>query len=45
MATNNSIMLAERTDELLCRVRSQCFFSTEEVVILLEDANILAVEV
>src|SRR5918993_941597 len=31
MAINNSIMLAERTDELLNRGRSQGFLSTEEV--------------
>ncbi len=45
MATNNSIMLAERTDELLNRGRSQGFLSTEEVADLLQEGDLSAVEV
>jgi RNA polymerase primary sigma factor len=45
MATNNSIMLAERTDELLNRGRSQGFLSTEEVANLLQEGDLSAVEV
>src|SRR5918997_5671887 len=45
MATNNSIMLAERTDELLNRGRSQGFLSTEDVADLLQEGDLSAVEV
>ena len=45
MATNNSIMLAERTDDLLNRGRSQGFLSTEEVANLLQEGDLSAVEV
>ncbi len=45
MATNNPIMLAERTDELLNRGRSQGFLSTEEVANLLQEGDLSAVEV
>ncbi len=45
MATDNSIMLAERTDELLNRGRSQGFLSTEEVANLLQEGDLSAVEV
>jgi RNA polymerase primary sigma factor len=45
MAINNSIMLAERTDELLNRGRSQGFLSTEEVANLLQEGDLSAVEV
>src|SRR5919107_600771 len=45
MATQNSMMLAERTDELLSRGRSQGFLSTEEVVNLLQEGDLSAAEV
>src|SRR5918992_595496 len=45
MAINNSIMLAERTDELLNRGRSQGFLSTEEVANLLQEGDLSALEV
>ncbi len=45
MATDNSIMLAERTDELLNRGRSQGFLSTEEVVSLMQEGDLSALEV
>src|SRR5215212_1904771 len=45
MATQNSMMLAERTDELLSRGRSQGFLSTEEVANLLQEGDLSAVEV
>src|SRR5687768_10701397 len=45
MATQNSMMLAERTDELLNRGRSQGFLSTEEVANLLQEGDLSAVEV
>ena len=45
MATQNSMMLAERTDELLNRGRSQGFLSTEEVANLVQEGDLSAVEV
>ncbi|MDQ4043288.1 MAG: sigma-70 family RNA polymerase sigma factor [Actinomycetota bacterium] len=45
MATENSIMLTERTDELLNRGRSQGFLSTEEVADLMQEGDLSAVEV
>ncbi len=45
MATQNSMMLAERTDELLNRGRSQGFLSTEEVANLLQEGDLSAAEV
>src|SRR5215208_1366123 len=45
MATQNSTMLAERTDELLNRGRSQGFLSTEEVANLLQEGDHSAAEV
>ena len=45
MATENSMMLAERTDELLSRGRSQGFLSTEEVADLLQTGDLSAAEV
>ncbi len=45
MATQNSMMLAERTDELLNRGRSQGFVSTEEVASLLQEEDLSAAEV
>jgi RNA polymerase primary sigma factor len=45
MATQNSMMLAERTDELLSRGRSQGFISTEEVANLLQEGDLSAAEV
>jgi RNA polymerase primary sigma factor len=45
MATQNSMMLAERTDELLNRGRSQGFLSTEEVANLLQEGDLSASEV
>src|ERR671915_253626 len=45
MATQNSMMLAERTDELLNRGRSQGFLSTEEVANLLQEGDLSALEV
>src|ERR687889_1197253 len=45
MATQNSMMLAERTDELLNRGRSQGFLSTEEVASLLQEGDLSAAEV
>lgn len=44
-AENTSIMLAERTDELLSRGRSQGFISTDEVADLLQEGELSAVEV
>src|SRR5215208_4124798 len=44
MATQNSMMLAERTDELLNRGRSQGFLSTEEVDTTLEEEEITIVD-
>src|ERR671917_1651647 len=45
MATQNSMMLAERTDELLNRGRSQGFLSTEEVADLIQEGDLSAAEV
>jgi RNA polymerase primary sigma factor len=45
MATENSIMLGERTDELLNRGRSQGFLSTEEVTDLVQEGELSATEV
>jgi RNA polymerase primary sigma factor len=45
MATENSMMLAERTDELLNRGRSQGFLSTEEVADLVQEGDLSAAEV
>ncbi len=45
MATENSMMLAERTDELLNRGRSQGFLSTEEVADLVQEGDLSANEV
>jgi RNA polymerase primary sigma factor len=45
MATENSMMLTERTDELLNRGRSQGFLSTEEVANLMEEVDLSATEV
>ncbi|HJQ29003.1 MAG TPA: sigma-70 family RNA polymerase sigma factor, partial [Rubrobacter sp.] len=45
MATQNSMMLAERTDELLNRGRSQGFLSTEEVANLVQEGDLSAAEV
>ncbi|HVD35689.1 MAG TPA: RNA polymerase sigma factor region1.1 domain-containing protein, partial [Rubrobacter sp.] len=45
MATQNSMMLAERTDELLNRGRSHGFLSTEEVANLLQEGDLSAAEV
>ncbi len=44
-AENTSTMLAERTDELLSRGRSQGFISTDEVADLLQEGELSAVEV
>ena len=45
MSTENTSMLAERTDELLSRGRSQGFISTEEVADLLQEGDLSAAEV
>ncbi|HSL01078.1 MAG TPA: sigma-70 family RNA polymerase sigma factor [Rubrobacteraceae bacterium] len=45
MATENPMLLAERTDELLNRGRSQGFLSTEEVADLLQEGDLSAAEV
>jgi RNA polymerase primary sigma factor len=45
MAAENSMMLAERTDELLSRGRSQGFLSTEEVAYLVQEGDLSAAEV
>jgi RNA polymerase primary sigma factor len=45
MATENSMMLTERTDELLTRGRSQGFLSTEEVADLVQEGDLSATEV
>ena len=45
MAAENSMMLAERTDELLNRGRSQGFLSTEEVAGLVQEGELSASEV
>jgi RNA polymerase primary sigma factor len=45
MSTENTTLLAERTDELLNRGRSQGFISTEDVADLLQDGELSAAEV
>ncbi len=45
MSAENTTMLAERTDELLSRGRSQGFISTEDVADLLQDGELSAAEV
>jgi RNA polymerase primary sigma factor len=45
MAAENSMMLAERTDELLGRGRSQGFLITEEVASLVQEGDLSATEV
>jgi RNA polymerase primary sigma factor len=45
MAAENSMMLAERTDELLNRGKSQGFISTEEVADLVQEGDLSAAEV
>ncbi len=45
MSTESTSMLAERTDELLSRGRSQGFVSTEEVADLLQEGDLSAAEV
>jgi RNA polymerase primary sigma factor len=45
MSTENTIMLAERADELLNRGRTQGFISTEEVTELLQEGDLSASEV
>ena len=44
MAAENSMMLAERTDELLNRGRTQGFISTEEVADLVQEGDLSAAE-
>ena len=45
MATENSMMLTERTDELLNRGRSQGFISTEEVADLVQEGDLSTAEI
>ena len=45
MAAENSMMLAEKTDELLNRGRSQGYLSTEEVSGLVQEGELSAAEV
>jgi RNA polymerase primary sigma factor len=45
MAVENSMMLTERTDELLDRGRSQGFLSTEDVADLMQEGDLSAAEV
>jgi RNA polymerase primary sigma factor len=45
MAAQNSMMLAERTDELLNRGRNQGFLSSEEVAGLVQEGDLSATEV
>src|SRR5215212_6389496 len=45
MAAENSMMLAERTDELLNRGRSQGFLSTEEVADLVQEGDLSTTEI
>jgi RNA polymerase primary sigma factor len=45
MAAQNSMMLTERTDELLNRGRSQGFISTEEVADLVQEGDLSTAEV
>jgi RNA polymerase primary sigma factor len=45
MATENTMLLTDRTDELLSRGRSQGFISTEEVAELVQGGDLSAAEV
>ena len=45
MAAENCMMLAERTDELLSRGRSEGFISTEEVADVVQEGDLSAAEV
>ncbi len=45
MATENTMLLTERTDELLSKGRSQGFISTEEVAELVQGGDLSAAEV
>jgi RNA polymerase primary sigma factor len=45
MAAENSMMLTERTDELLNRGRSQGFISTEEVADLVQEGDLSTAEI
>jgi RNA polymerase primary sigma factor len=45
MAAENSMMLTERTDELLNRGRTQGFISTEEVADLIQEGDLSAAEI
>jgi RNA polymerase primary sigma factor len=45
MAAENSMMLTERTDELLNRGRSQGFLSTEEVADLVQEGDLSTTEI
>jgi RNA polymerase primary sigma factor len=45
MATQNSMMLTERTDELLNRGRSRGFLSTEEVADLVQEGDLSTTEI
>ena len=45
MATENTMLLADRTDELLTKGRSQGFISTEEVAELIQGGDLSAAEV
>ena len=45
MATENTMLLTDRTDELLSRGRSQGFISTEEVAELIQGGDLSAAEV
>ena len=45
MAAENSMMLTERTDELLNRGRSQGFISTEEVADLVQEEDLSTAEI
>ena len=45
MATENTMLLADRTDELLTKGRSQGFISTEEVAELVQGGDLSAAEV
>jgi RNA polymerase primary sigma factor len=45
MSTENTTLLAERTDELLSRGRSQGFISTDDVADLLQEGELSAAEV
>ena len=45
MAAENSMMLTERTDELLNRGRNQGFISTEEVADLVQEGDLSTAEI